>query len=73
MARREGVTGLLKTAHHVSLILKPFPSSHELPQWNWGWGWGEIKQSPFTLYASEETKSNIYLRYHPFKKNPISI
>lgn len=39
MAWRKGVMELLKTAHHVSLILKDLPSRNEFPQWNLGEGW----------------------------------
>lgn len=48
----EGGQGLLRTAHHVSLILKDFPPRNEFPQWDWvgrgggggvGRQWGRVK------------------------------
>lgn len=36
-------------AHHVSLILKEFPSSNEFPQWNWG-AVGRSKVEPASIH-----------------------
>lgn len=63
---------LLKTAHHVSLILKDLPSRNEFPQWNLGEGW----QNKISLHSPSMPQgklNQIYIFEVPSlkkKKNP---